>query len=110
MTPGIYIGSFIFISLGLYFIHYAFSPINRDEDPTLYSWEKTRGVDDHYTQKKGFVEWILYKGASGNWTLDKIPKYCPGVIRRFEKYLTDIDLVEADNLINCDAKYRERAR
>lgn len=58
--------------------------------PEDFGWVKT--YNNHYTKNN----YVLYKSMTG-WVLDKHPKNAPGIINKFGKELTDIDMEEANN-------------
>ena len=63
---------------------------NQSIDPTLYGWINTHG--EYYEKPNGY---FLYNSTEG-WILDKTPKNAPGVILKFGKTLTEIDIKEAN--------------
>lgn len=71
-------------------------------NPEDYGWVKDPMSDWNiqYSKPNGWT--LKYTGYS--WVLDKSPKSEPGVISRYGKILTDIDIEEAsslaDNVVN----------
>ena len=63
---------------------------NKGVNPEAYGWVNLHG--DYYQKGDGY---LLYKGSTG-WVLDKTPKNAPGVINRFGRILTEIDIEECN--------------
>ena len=67
-----------------------FLKAKKEINPEDHGWSKL--FDDHYKKNS----YTLYRGHSG-WVLDKSPKDAPGIICRFGKTLTSVDIEEANS-------------